>query len=91
MIRAAIAGAILIASAAGTIHAQIPRLPGGGVGRGNAQPVLRDTTKDSTRIKWAPPDSVAQRLLQMQGYTATRYQGDTAVFNAQTHALEPVH
>ncbi len=86
MIRTAIAGAFLIASAAGSVHAQIPRLPG--VGRGNAQPVPRDTTKDSTRIKWAPPDSVAQRLLQMQGYTVTRYQGDTAVFNAQTHALD---
>jgi hypothetical protein len=24
----------------------------------------------------------------MQGYTVTRYQGDTAVYNAQTHALD---
>ncbi len=48
----------------------------------------RDTTKDTTKIKWPTPDSVAQRLLQMRGYTITRYQGDTAVFNAQTHALD---
>jgi hypothetical protein len=82
----AIAGALLVASAAGSARAQvIPRLPGG---RGGVQPVPRDTSKDSTRLKWATPDSVAQRLLQMQGYMVTRYQGDTAVFNAQTHALD---
>src|SRR5215831_8600960 len=78
---------MLVASAAGSLHAQIiPRLPGGG--RGAQQQPPRDTTKDTTRMKWAPPDSVAQRLLQMQGYTVTRYQGDTAVFNAKSHALD---
>ena len=85
--RVAIAGAFFVASVAVSLHAQvIPRLPGG---RGGLQPVPRDTTKkDSTALKWPAPDSVAQRLLQMQGYTVTRYQGDTAVFNAQTHALD---
>ncbi|HEV8449398.1 MAG TPA: putative LPS assembly protein LptD [Gemmatimonadaceae bacterium] len=83
--REALAGAILIASAAGSLHAQIiPRLPGG---RG-AQPAPRDTIKDTTRIRFATPDSVGQRLLQMPGFTVTRYQGDTAVFNAQNHALD---
>ncbi|HST07423.1 MAG TPA: putative LPS assembly protein LptD, partial [Gemmatimonadaceae bacterium] len=58
----------------------------------------RDTTRrDSTAvdssakrdlIKWNEPDSVMEALMKRAGYTATRYQGDTAVFNAQTHALE---
>ena len=83
MKRWAIAGALVVASFAGSVNAQIPRLPGGRV-----QPTPRDTSKDSTKIKWGAPDSVAQRLLQLRGYTVTRYQGDTAVFNAQTHALD---
>lgn len=86
MRRPAVAGIVLAALFAGSANAQvIPRLPGG---RGGLQPVKRDSTTDSTRLKWAAPDSVAQRLLQMQGYSVTRYQGDTAVFNAQTHALD---
>jgi len=65
----------------------IPRLPGArGVSR---QPVQRDTIRDSTKIvKWPTPDSIAQRLLTKPGYTITRYQGDTAYFNALTHALD---
>ena len=53
----------------------------------------RDTTAaDSTRpkelIKWNETDSVMQALMSRQGYTATRYQGDQAVFNAQSHTLQ---
>jgi lipopolysaccharide export system protein LptA len=53
----------------------------------------RDSTKaDSAKgrelIKWNAPDSVMTALMTRQGYTATRYQGDKAVFNAQTHTLE---
>ncbi len=84
MKRWAIAGALVVASFAGSVNAQVlPRLPGGRV-----QPGPRDTTKDTTKIKWAPPDSIAQRLLQLRNFTVTRYQGDTAVFNAQSHALD---
>lgn len=55
-----------------------------------------DTTRrDSTAadsssrelIKWNEPDSVMQALMKRQGYTATRYQSDTAVFDARTHTL----
>lgn len=81
-----VAGAVLLTSLAQSVSAQIiPRPP---VGRGGIQPVPRDTSKDSSRVKWAPPDSVAQRLMLLQGYNVTRYQGDTAVFNAQSHALD---
>ncbi|HJQ12875.1 MAG TPA: twin-arginine translocase subunit TatC [Gemmatimonadaceae bacterium] len=52
----------------------------------------RDTTKrDSTQrdlIKWNETDSVMEALMKREGYTATRYQGTQAVFNAQTHTLE---
>jgi hypothetical protein len=46
-----------------------------------------DTTKQKELIKWNEPDSVMQALMSRSGYTATRYQGDRAVFNAQTRAL----
>jgi hypothetical protein len=66
--------------------AQIPRLPGIRVG---TPTVSRDTTKkDSLAFKWAPPDSAMQALLNIKGYSATRYQGDTAFFNAQTKAID---
>jgi hypothetical protein len=47
-----------------------------------------DSTKLKELIKWNEPDSVMQALMKRPGYSATRYQGDIAVFNAQTHALE---
>ncbi|MDP9200584.1 MAG: hypothetical protein M3P26_01455, partial [Gemmatimonadota bacterium] len=53
----------------------------------------RDSTSaDSSRmrelIKWNPTDSVMEALMARSGYTATRYQGDQVVFNAQTRTLE---
>jgi lipopolysaccharide assembly outer membrane protein LptD (OstA) len=39
-------------------------------------------------IKWNEADSVMRALMARPGYTATRYQGDQAVFNAQTRTLQ---
>jgi len=67
--------------------AQIPRLPGARP----ITPVQRqpgDTLKDSTRVKWPAPDTVMQKLMNKQGYSITRYMGDTAYFNAETRALD---
>jgi len=47
-----------------------------------------DSTKQKELIKWNEPDSVMRVLMTRPGYSATRYQGDVAVFNAQTHTLE---
>jgi len=38
-------------------------------------------------IKWNPIDSVMEALMKRPGYSATRYQGDQVVFNAQTRTL----
>jgi len=66
----------------------IPGFPGGR-NVGQIQPVKRDTLKDTTnKIRWPAPDSITARLLTRPGYTVTRYLGDTAFFNAQTHALD---
>jgi hypothetical protein len=67
--------------------AQIPRLPGARP----IAPVQRqpgDTLKDSARVKWPAPDTVMQKLMNKQGYSITRYMGDTAYFNAETRALD---
>ena len=60
--------------------------------RARPDTTARDTTAaDSVKrelIKWNEPDSVMQALMRRPGYSATRYQGDTAVFNAQTRTLE---
>jgi hypothetical protein len=47
-----------------------------------------DSTKPKDLIKWNEEDSVMKELAGRAGYTATRYQGDRAVFNAQTHTLD---
>jgi len=66
----------------------IPGFPGGR-SLGQIQPVKRDTSKDTTnKIHWPTPDSIAARLLTRPGYSVTRYQGDTAYFNAQGHSLD---
>jgi len=53
----------------------------------------RDSTSaDSSNIreliKWNPTDSVMEALMKRPGYSATRYQGDQVVFNAQTRTLQ---
>ena len=81
-------GVVLVFVCTSSGFAQIiPRLPGA---RGlRPEAARRDTTGDSTHVvHWPAPDSIAQRLLNLPGYTITRYQGDTAYFNAKTHALD---
>lgn len=46
-----------------------------------------DSTKPKDLIKWNETDSVMTELMGRAGYTATRYQGDQAVFDAQTRTL----
>src|SRR3954466_2827173 len=46
----------------------------------------RDTTAKEL-IKWNDADSVMKALMARPGYTATRYQGDQAIFDAQTGTL----
>jgi hypothetical protein len=69
-----------------TAAAQIPRLPG--VRPVTPTPQRRDTLHDSTRVKWPAPDSVMQRLMTKQGYSITRYIGDTAYFDANNRVLD---
>ena len=60
---------------------RFPRLPGAAGALSSRAP--RDTTKDSTRFKWAAPDSVMRSsCCARRGYSVTRYQSDTAYFNA---------
>lgn len=50
----------------------------------------RDTTaaKDTiAKANFAPPDSVMQRLLNLPGYTVTRYKAEDITFDAITRAL----
>jgi len=78
------------------LSAQVRTLPvqGRDTVRTRADTTRRDgTAADSTKrqkelIKWNEPDSVMQALMSRPGYTATRYQGDQAVFKAPTHELE---
>jgi len=71
-----------------TVTSQIPRLPGARPGTPQPQRQQRDTLNDSTRVKWPAPDTVMQRLLSKQGYSITRYLGDTAYFDANKRVLD---
>ena len=47
-----------------------------------------DTTRaDSALVKWTPPDTTMQELLNRPGYTITRYEGDQVTFDAKRKAL----
>lgn len=78
---------VLVLAIPAAASAQIPRLPG-------ARPIApvqkqtRDTLHDSTRVKWPAPDTVMQRLMNKQGYSITRYIGDTAYFDANKRVLD---
>jgi lipopolysaccharide assembly outer membrane protein LptD (OstA) len=51
---------------------------------------VRDTLpRDSsdTTSQWSAPDSVMQALLQKEGYSVTRYEGDIVTFDALTKAF----
>ena len=50
--------------------------------------IAADSAKQKELIKWNEPDSVMKVLMTRPGYSATRYQGDVAVFNAQTNTLK---
>jgi hypothetical protein len=50
--------------------------------------IAADSARQKELIKWNEPDSVMRVLMTRPGYTATRYQGEVAVFNAQTHTLK---
>jgi len=82
--------ALFLIVGTGVAGAQIPRprFPGARTNVPTQQQTRRDTVPDSTRVKWPAPDSVTQQLLNKPGYTITRYQGDTAYFNALQHSLD---
>jgi len=46
----------------------------------------RDTVRDP--IDWIAPDSVMREMLERPGYTRSRYQGDTLLFDARSKGLE---
>jgi len=78
------------------LSAQVPT-PAPRPAQARADTLRRDSTRrDTTRrdttqrelIKWNETDSVMEALMHREGYTATRYQGAQAIFNAQTHTLE---
>src|SRR6185437_9132113 len=86
--RGLVVSALALALGAGVARAQvIPRAPSGRRTT-PAQSTARDSTKDSTRVKWPEPDSAMADLLRRAGYTVTRYTGDTANFAETTHALQ---
>ncbi|HET7612503.1 MAG TPA: putative LPS assembly protein LptD [Gemmatimonadaceae bacterium] len=103
MIRLALC-AVLTLGVASVMQAQVRRAPpivrrDTLVQKRDTTAAGRDTTragaasKDTTAaprqlIEWAEADSVMQALMKREGYTATRYQGDTAIFDARTHNLE---
>lgn len=60
---------------------------------GRRDSTARGAASDSTGVKplvnWRlDNDSIAQALLRRPGFRATRYQGNTVIFNAQTKALK---
>jgi hypothetical protein len=52
-------------------------------------PVAGDTIRrDTTRlVEWAEPDSVMAELLAREGYVATKYQGDSVLFDATRNEI----
>ena len=85
--RGAIAAAVALVLAGGSLGAQVRARP----------PVRVDTLarrdtllRDKEIIIWAQPDSVMAALLSRPGYVATRYQGDTVVFRALERILRLV-
>ena len=47
----------------------------------------RDTTEVKELVAWTEPDSVMRELLERAGYSVTRYQGRTVVYDAATRGL----
>ena len=89
-----VAGLALLMGLAPVIaaRAQVPRLP-----RPQIQPQRRDTTKKDTtaadsavtaRLRLTPPDSITQALMNRNGYTVTRYEGDIVNFDKENDRLQ---
>jgi hypothetical protein len=55
-------------------------------GAPGADSTARDSTR-ADRVQWAEPDSVMAALLAREGYTVTRYQGDSVHFDARQRQL----
>ena len=57
--------------------------------RGQRAGPVSDTTKADTSkiVEWAETDSVMDELLARQGYSVTRYQGGTVVFDARQREM----
>lgn len=47
-----------------------------------------DTTRPPDLVKWPEPDSVMRELLARAGFTATRYRGDVAIFDARRKTID---
>jgi hypothetical protein len=52
-----------------------------------ADSLRQDSLPPRRVLEFQPPDSVMNALLERQGYSVTRYQGDTIQFNAGQHLL----
>jgi hypothetical protein len=88
MIKAGLAALWLAAFAVPAV-AQIPGLPGIPRPGQQQQPrAPRDSVRDTLTYRFPAPDSITARLLQMPGYTATRYVADTVRFDAEQRALD---
>jgi hypothetical protein len=83
--RVALALLLLVGSATLGAAQVIPRLPGV---RPGMPPTRQDSLPDSTRAKFLPLDSIGLRLLNLPGYNATRYSGDTAYLNVDRKSLD---
>jgi hypothetical protein len=57
-----------------------------GVARQPGDSAAADTTRREL-VKWAEPDSVMATLMEREGYTTTRYQGDVVTFDAGNRVL----
>lgn len=95
MRRALVAVGLLAAMLAQGAAAQIPggppsgRRPGGRTTQPRATPVREtlpqgadSTRKDTALVHWLPPDSIANALMDRQGYVIVRYQADFVNFEA---------
>jgi hypothetical protein len=89
---AALAGAAPVAAQVGARPGVPAATRGDVVPRDTARRVagaaaLRDSLRDKPLVEWAAEDSVMRSLLGRPGFQATRYQGETARFDAATRGL----
>ena len=70
--------AVLVMACAASAEGQVQRPP--------LRPQPRDTAQGDT-VRFSPPDSVMEALLQKPGYTVTRYEGGVVTFDATVKAF----